>query len=397
MTRFLQTADPANSHQGRQAFSGRRKLLFSLIVLLLAVVAIELGLQFLYSVRGKIPGFYQKAARISPYANLDWPRELFFEEERTQPQFVPYVMWRRQEFHGKHINISAEGLRKTWNPPLAENQPVKKVFCFGGSTTWGVGARDDFTVPSLLAKKLNQGTTRYVVRNYGEKGYTLTQEIMTLVLLLKQGNIPDYVIFYDGINEVMVGYKNGEPGSIFGAKDIRRQLFRREKESVWRKIDKEWRHTGIYRAAKDLSALVRPKKEEKGFSPEEEKAISRLADAIAEDYLKNIEVVKRLAQAYGFKYLCLWQPSLCTNKALTPEEKNLDAWDNKKMVRMYELVYDRMSGVRLDHFHNISTMFDQKKQTLFLSWAHVTEKGNEQVAQRIFQIFQQEFLAGSRS
>ncbi len=54
-------------------------------------------------------------------------------------------------------------------------------------------------------KKLNQGAPRYLVTNYGEKGYRLTQEIVYPILLLKQGRIPDYVIFCDGINEVMVG------------------------------------------------------------------------------------------------------------------------------------------------------------------------------------------------
>jgi hypothetical protein len=103
-------------------------------------------------------------------------------------------------------------------------------------------------------------------------------------------------------------------------------------------------------------------------------------------------VVKHLAQAYGFKYLFIWQPSPCTCKALTAEEKNMvAAWKEKKMVRMYKLVYDKIQPIKLDHFHNISDMFDHKKESVFMSWAHLTERGNDQVAERLFTIFQQEF------
>ena len=213
--------------QNHASRSQPRRLLYLVIVLFLALAVIELGLQFFFFVRGKIHPFYQQALHISPYAGLDWPQEYFAEERQTKNQFVPYRMWQRQDFQGRHLNISSDGRRRTWNPPGPAHQALKKIFCFGGSTTWGVGARDDFTIPSLLSKKLNQGAPRYQVSNFGEKGYCLTQEIVYLMLLLKQGRIPDYVIFYDGINEVMVGYKNKQAGSIFGADYIRRRLYHR--------------------------------------------------------------------------------------------------------------------------------------------------------------------------
>jgi lysophospholipase L1-like esterase len=385
---------PDASPHGQKSLSRGRRLLFWVIMVLVTLAAVEGGLRVIYALKDKGPLTpRQKAAKNPVYADLDWPRELFAEEDRLQQRFVPFIMWRTEEFHGKHINVSPQGLRKTWNPPLKGDEKVKRVFCFGGSTTWGVGARDDFTLPSLLSKKLNQGATRYVVENYGEKGFCLTQEVINLVLLLEQGVVPDYVIFYDGINEVMVGTKNREPGSIFGAEIIRRQLFRRDKETAWGKIGNELRRTKIHRALTELSGLIRPHPGGQGGSPqEEENRLNRLADAIVQDYLRNIAVVQRLAQSCGFKYLFIWQPSPCTTKALTPQEKNLvESWEEKDMVKMYRLVYDRMNAVRLNHFHNIADMFDQKQEAVFISWAHLTEAGNEQVAERLGGIFQQEF------
>jgi hypothetical protein len=60
------------------------------------------------------------------------------------------------------------------------------------------------------------------------------------------------------------------------------------------------------------------------------------------------------------------------------------------MVAMYRLVYDKMRATSAPNFHNLSTMFDAKEKTIFFSWAHITEEGNALVADRIFQIFQQE-------
>lgn len=372
--------------------SRRRRWLYSGIVALLALLAIELGLQFFYFVQEKVHPFYQQALQISPYAGLEWPKEYFAEERLTKNEFIPYRMWRRQGFQGRHLNISPEGMRQTWNPPAPANRSLKKVFCFGGSTTWGVGARDDFTIPSLLSKDLNQKTPGYLVSNYGEKGYCLTQEIVYLVLLLKQGKVPDYTIFYDGINEVMVGYKNKHAGSIFGADYMRRQLY--HKETVGENLGQIWRRSGLYRGWKDLADLIKtPFKTEKPLTTQDEQALERLADDIVADYLRNMDLVQHLAQAYGFQYLFIWQPALCTNQALTAEEKQLAAWTNKKMVRLYQLVYDRMARVQRPYFYNIANMFDQKKKTIYFSWAHITEEGNNQVAERIFRIFQQEFPA----
>lgn len=372
------------------SWSRSRRLFYSVIVLFLALLVIELGLQFFFFVRGKIHPFYQQALHISPYAGLDWPQEYFAEERQTKNRFVPYRMWQRQEFQGRHLNISSEGLRQTWNPPVSAPQTLKKIFCFGGSTTWGVGARDNFTIPSLLSKKLNQGAPRYLVTNYGEKGYCLTQEIVYLMLLLKQGRIPDYVIFYDGINEVMVGYKNKKAGSIFGADYMRRKLY--HQDTVGEHLTQIWRRSGLYRGTKELKDLVKsPFKTDQPLTPEDNQTLERLADDIVADYLRNLELVRHLARAYGFHYLFIWQPALCTNQALTAEEKQLAAWTNKKMVRLYDLVYARMARVQRPHFFNIANMFDRKKNTLYFSWAHITEEGNSQVAERLTRIFQQEF------
>jgi lysophospholipase L1-like esterase len=375
----------------------KKRLIFVGILAVFALGAVELGLHLVYSLKDRRQkNQVDPRAISSPYASLAWPKEYFAELSRlTASRYHPFLGWRRPEFHGKHINISPEGVRATWNPEAPPGQKVKKVFCFGGSTIWGVGARDAFTIPSLLSKKLNQGRTAFQVTNFGERGYTLTQELVFLVLLLKQQNIPDYVVFYDGVNEVMVGTMNGKPGLVYNFEGMRDQ-FEGRGNMPWRqKMLHEIKRAKLYRAFTDVRRIISPGEidgqNEKRHTSKNKQEASQLAEEITLDYLKNTEVAKNLGQAYGFKCLFLWQPALITTRALTAAEKKLGAWQDQDMVTMYHAVYEKMRQTAFPYFHNLSTMFDTKEETIFLSWAHITEEGNARVADRISLIFPQEF------
>jgi lysophospholipase L1-like esterase len=385
------TSAPDEPQPAQPPLTIRRKLLFAGITVLIVLVAIELGLRLFYKPIRAEP-IDQRLARIPAYAHLNWPKELFNEEYETKIAFAPWIMWRHKAFHGKYINITPDGLRKTWNLPVTKGQKVKKVFCFGGSTTWGVGARDDFTIPSLLSKKLNQGGERFDVVNYGERGYNLRQEVINLVDLLIQGNIPDYVIFYDGVNEAMVGDNTGKAGVFFGAGMVEFKLFQMEEEPFWVRLRRSLQETYTYSAYEELKSWIkRPFKRARGYSPEEQKKLNKLADNLVNDYLENVKFVEKLSQDFGFKCLFIWQPALFTTKSLTSDEKKEPTWKYMDWVTITRLVYERMAKVKMDQIHNISTIFDHKNKTIFISWAHITEEGNEMVTDRIYQIFQKEF------
>ena len=94
----------------------------------------------------------------------------------------------------------------TWQPTArsrgveAEQKPVK-LLMLGGSSLWGFGARDDQTIPSLLARKLHERGLKVEVKNLAELGYVSTQEVIGLIRELQTGYRPDVVIFYDGVND----------------------------------------------------------------------------------------------------------------------------------------------------------------------------------------------------
>lgn len=77
---------------------------------------------------------------------------------------------------------------------------------------WGSGARDSFTIPSLLSQILSEHGISIHVVNYGESGFVSTQEVIALMLQLKKGNIPDVVMFYDGVNDTFSAFQHGIAG-----------------------------------------------------------------------------------------------------------------------------------------------------------------------------------------
>lgn len=99
-------------------------------------------------------------------------------------------------------------MRRSYEPAgLGPESPV--VWFFGGSTTWGEGQRDLYTVPSQVARLAEaQGVPLRVV-NYGERGRAQWEEMLRFERALADGPAPDVVVFYDGVNEL----KTQDPAS----------------------------------------------------------------------------------------------------------------------------------------------------------------------------------------
>jgi hypothetical protein len=100
-----------------------------------------------------------------------------------------------------------------------------------------------------------------------------------------------------------------------------------------------------------------------------------------------VKVVECLSQAYGFKALYLWQPSLHgTHKALTPFERELmhqidsDGFESDlKAVhtRMALAIDSAMAGVAPGRFLNLSGVLSGESGTIFADGlGHTVERAN---------------------
>lgn len=371
---------------------GRKWLFFAFLTAALIIITIEIGLHsahFLIHLGDQ--EISDKRYLLAPYEGKKWAKDLFKEFNGLATDYVQFLQWDRKEYHGKYININSQGVRKTWNPEHFHGKVPDTIYVFGGSTLWGTGARDDYTIPSYLSKLFNNSDYNFVVYNYGETAYTFTQEIIHLILLLREGHKPNYVIFYDGANDVSSACQSGMAGTIFGAALTREKLKATEKQLFWDIVSSAFKnHCMSYREVRKILARFSQQQElQKIASRYSEKELELLSDDIIEYYIKSMELLDRVAQAYDFKYICFWQPVIVTEKKLIDGEPKLN--DNA-LYKVYRCVNNSLMTKPLPHFFNISNALSERTGQYYIDFAHLSEDGNEVIATKIFQIFKKEFL-----
>ncbi|MEX0768249.1 MAG: SGNH/GDSL hydrolase family protein, partial [Microthrixaceae bacterium] len=129
-----------------------------------------------------------------------WADDYFREIQTTPSSYWPFTESRPKKFEGTYVNIEGWS-RATYAPKnLSGDAPV--VWMFGGSTTWGEGQRDDYTIASYLARLAQDAGTPIRVVNYGQRGWTHFQEMILFEQLLASEPAPDVALFYDGANEI---------------------------------------------------------------------------------------------------------------------------------------------------------------------------------------------------
>jgi hypothetical protein len=187
---------------------------FSLVLFVIIPPAVEIGLQGLRLAQHLLrPAALDKRMALSAYRDKPWGRELFREMHELTFVYKQYLGWRTKEYHGVWINVDGDGLRRTTGGFPEDGQDQARVYMFGGSSMWGAYARDGNTIPSLLSRRAREAGVRVRFSNFAEQGYTFTQEVLRLLLLIREGKTPDGVVFYDGFNDVVTAETSGRPGS----------------------------------------------------------------------------------------------------------------------------------------------------------------------------------------
>ena len=108
-------------------------------------------------------------ASLPNYPDEQRARRILGEFHQLETRYVPFVGWRRQEFHGAATTVGADGDRVH---PATTEDPAGTVRFFGGSAMWGSGVADDETIPA----RFNQLHPELRVVNHGESGFTSRQD-----------------------------------------------------------------------------------------------------------------------------------------------------------------------------------------------------------------------------
>jgi hypothetical protein len=322
------------------------------------------------------------------YDGADWVKTYFDEYRALKTQWSPYVYVREAPFEGETIHVDREGLRRTWNAPAPSGGGSRPtVLVLGGSAAWGEGARDDYTIPSLLAKELDRRGIAAEVVSLAQIGHTNTQELITLILRLREGRRPDLVLFYDGVNEALSAYQNGRAGWTYNEHHRALEFYLRNRhgEQLVRSARFLLKDTAIVRLALAIrSRLTTGKPFLAPFPPPQPTELTReeLAEQVVDLYEANMRLIEAIGREYGFRSRFYWQPILFTKRHQTDYEQfQRGLWGPLAplFLEVYRVARDRAAAPG-DDFLDLSGLLDDSPELLFVDFCHKTEKANAIVA-----------------
>ena len=368
-------------------------------LLLLAVLATEFGVEG-WRRLGRLLRYRRatrpdRTAAADAYGGAGWSAAYFDEFRRAvRVDWAPYVEWRQRPFRGRYVTLDERGLRPTPGEHDASADAVR-ILCFGGSTMMGMGARDDHTIPALLAQRLGELGCRVAVGNYGQLGHNSTQEAIALQQLLKRGERVDIAVFYDGINEMACAEQTGRADGLFNEARRRAEfnllLPERRGDLITAALMAAAPRT--LRRLRGLSGLAL-----RGPMPAPAADLSRLdlgalaREAIA-GYVENLRLVRMLAREYGFAPLFFWQPAITTKKIKTIDEQRWErdyTSDPASRAQLYAAIIDERRRCRAlaeaADTADLSALFDDCAEPLYIDLYHLSEAGNAVIVEAMLPI-----------
>lgn len=288
------------------------------------------------------------------------------EQAKTRVRWLPYSYWTVTPLDGQFIHVDARGVRAT---PLNVPDDAPTLAFFGGSTVWGEGARDGYTLPALVGKRLAAAGTPYRVVNYGQTGYVLTQDMLLFQMRLLNGDVPQLAVFYGGFNDLLAGYSQDIAG-------VTLQEFQRMNDAeAGRALRSGQPVLAPYALplARESIALVTPD----DGAP---------AHVMAR-YVALVEMIERLAAAYGVRVLFVWQPSIVFKQPLAPSEAAIYARMRQERAGFAERYQEADALLRAYVATRpdapillLNDLFVGDERAIFYDLIHVTEVGNAAIA-----------------
>jgi hypothetical protein len=188
------------------------------------------------------------------------------------------------------------------NPPAPDRQKSRLIWLFGGSTMKGATDDDAKTIPSFLARDLNQAEPllpAYLI-NFGEPSFNSLMEVKYLEkAMIEQPTLPDLIIFYDGANDCTYFAQNRTPYAHLG--------YRRLKGLI------ESYHHSFFGILKPLNAALYASFTKELYDKFRQGVIPLKADdpqllKFVDSVEKRYDYVNKVSQGIGAKFLLFWQP-----------------------------------------------------------------------------------------
>ncbi|PYV67614.1 MAG: hypothetical protein DMG97_26855 [Acidobacteria bacterium] len=320
------------------------------------------------------------------YRGQSWAATYWQELESAEKvQYQPFVVWRRAPFTGSAINIDAEGVRRTTHSYCDGN--AYTIWMFGNSVLWGSGDPDWGTIPSYLAAKYENAGRKVCVKNYGEKNWVSTQELLELMLQLKQAQRkPDLVIFYDGITDTWLPFQSAGP-DVHGNFNQIKSIFEQAEMSKSMGFEYLLRSNTV-RFLKLVSQRIQAQGKG-GARPLTETQASAMASTVVTNYFHNMELVEVLGQHYGFRCAFFWEPTLLTgwSTLVSPQVAPWIPQQEPGSRPVFAATYKLMRNFHRKDFYYFGDLLNDSPATVWLDNGHTSPDANRSLAEKMFQTF----------
>lgn len=304
--------------------------------------------------------------------NHERSRAYWVELGQLSANWLPYTYSRIETHTGPLFTVDAAGLRGTVNV-TEPSAGVPAVFFFGGSTMWGEGSRDAYTIPSQTAQFLSEAGLQAHVTNYGQVAYVTEQDLILFQRQLVLGRIPNVAVFYGGFNDLAAVYMS----------NYRAGLPHNEVNRI-----RDLRAGAVLRAGRPLLSYPEASLDELDFS------LVAVPNATSEDivthYLGNLRLIRSIAEAYGIQPVFVWQPAPQFKPNLTDQEQyfideNRRNWPD--FDALYQdvdrLLRERAAAEGFEDILFLSDLFEDEAGYIFYDRIHIIEDGNTQVARAV--------------
>ncbi len=355
--------------------------------LLIALILLEGGS---YTLRSFLPSAVpapEHYRRIPQNWSEDTPQFLTeFDDSRAglieDQGYEPFIGWRGNKTVGRMLNIDDEGNRVTDNSTNTSSTPTIVDF-YGGSTMWGFGVSDANTVPSRFARLSNT----ILARNFGEVAYNSRQELNYMLNNVVRGRIGNVVVFFDGINDVDTGCDSAN--GPFG--DFETAIIR----SVLALIGPGGRIRNLAAGLgiRNKIALILPNTTAlierltgRQFGREVDFHLNNstnicgdpeIANLVAENLVRNWEAASLIANRHKATFFAILQP----HPDVAAYYSRLQFDEIKKAV--YPLI--KAKAERFSWFIDGTSWLKGRTDVYIDNCCHLNEKGNELIAEHIFQ------------
>jgi hypothetical protein len=336
--------------------------------------------------------YYERLATRPAYASKPWFCREFIASSLAQegrfytPRGTDLLI--PKDHKDRFITVQ-DGIRGTVGfdaSRLAPNRRPRKLFVFGGSTTYCEEVPDEFTWASQLQKMLAVAlpTADLQVVNCGVPAFTSFDEVRRLEYEIGRGNLPDICLFFDGLNDSHQGFVSGRPGQTTVAEGARKYADQGLVVTL-RTIAK------LSVAAQTIYRSILSSQRKNDPAPRPEADASRLARTLADVYEQNILRAQKVCNRYGIRMMVFLQPHVFTIARPWTSDETAAANDASKIYAQalrscYPLLREKLDVLR-DRgvaVYDITDAFDRNLEPIFVDGLfHVESTGNRLIAEAI--------------